>query len=102
MVGEVGHFWLVFSEAEHDEPDATEITVQARAEPLGTGRPSRGGMMWDGTVRDDPPIWPTTPHGNGLECELVGLGARGGPGPAARHAGRRPGRQRPGPACAAG
>lgn len=65
VVGEVGHFRLLFVEAEHDGPDATVVTVQARAEPAGDGSPSRGGLMWDGTVRDDPPHWSTMLHGNG-------------------------------------
>lgn len=67
VVGDVGVFPLLFREAgpEADGPDATTTTVQARAEPVGDGVPTRGAMMWDGTVRDDPPHWPIRLHGNG-------------------------------------
>lgn len=65
VVGEVGRYWLLFVEATRDVPDATVVTVRARAEPLGDGSPQRGGLMWDGTVRDEPPHWPTMLHGNG-------------------------------------
>lgn len=65
VVGKVGHYRLLFAEAEHDEPDATIGTVRARAEPLGDGAPSRGGLMWDGTSHDEPPSWRIMLHGNG-------------------------------------
>lgn len=66
VVGEVGHYPLLFRETDPEAgPDATTTTVQARAEPIGDGLPSLGGMSWDGTVHDEPPHWPTRLHGNG-------------------------------------
>lgn len=67
VVGEVGHFPLIFCEVgtEAADSDATVSVVSARAEPVGDGSPRRGGLRWDGTVRNDPPHWATRLHGDG-------------------------------------
>lgn len=65
IVGEVGHYWLIFNEARHDEPDATVSRWTACAEPLGDGTPQRAAQRWDGTPADTPPVWPTLLRGDG-------------------------------------
>jgi hypothetical protein len=65
IVGEVGHYWLIFNEARHDEPDATVSRWIACAEPLGDGAPQQSAQRWDGNPADTPPVWPTLLRGDG-------------------------------------